>query len=477
MKGKKILALSLATIMTLGLLAACGGPTPGDATPPPTQAGGTEVKQTPVPEKKPVTITVVTTYSGNDANAALFQKYVAAWEAETGNKVQDGSETSSETFKARVIADFEMGSEPDVLFFFNGVDSNPFVSQNKVVSIDEIRGVYPEYATNMKDDAMGASPYDGKNYSVPVNGFWEGLFVNKAVLAEAGVEIPTAETTWDEFMDMCEAIKAAGKTPIAVALGGEPHYWFEFCIYNHLSPATHNVLPELPGADGKVNTDNAQYKAWVAGINDIKTMYEKGYFPQNTLTASNDEIVQAFCDGKAAFLLDGSWRGNSIKTACGADTESDPPVAPDETLLENFTVAYVGGQGQRKAGDIISGLSSGYFITRKAWDDPDKRDAAVSFVEYMTTDAVVSDFAQVSATALKNGVQVDESTLTSLDKAGLAMVAGSTGSAGAVQDQITQPCRVPLFEMGMPKIVTGEVAVEDAINDCLTLIAAERAGQ
>ena len=39
----------------------------------------------------------------------------------------------------------------------------------------------------MKDDLLGASPADGVNYSVPVNGYWEGMFVNKQVLEEAGI--------------------------------------------------------------------------------------------------------------------------------------------------------------------------------------------------------------------------------------------------------------------------------------------------
>lgn len=214
MKANKILSLSLAAALALSLLSGCSSNGGSATTPAP--GGADPATQPPA---KSVTLNVVSTYSGNDANAGLFQSYVKEWEAQTGNKVQDGSETSSETFKARIIADFEMGAEPDVLFFFNGVDSNPFVSQDKVVSIDEIRSVYPDYASNMKDDAMGASPYDGKNYSVPVNGFWEGLFVNKTVLDACGVSVPTADTTWEEFMTMCQTIKDKGYTPISLALG------------------------------------------------------------------------------------------------------------------------------------------------------------------------------------------------------------------------------------------------------------------
>ena len=159
-----------------------------------------------------VTLNVTTTYAGEDSNAQNYKESVAAWEEESGNKVEDSSATSDESFKSRIITDFEAGSEPDVLFFFNGVDANQFVEQGKVVSVDEIREEYPDYASNMKDDLLGASPVDGVNYSIPVNGYWEGMFVNKEVLEEAGVELPTEETTWEEFLEMCEAIKAAGYT-------------------------------------------------------------------------------------------------------------------------------------------------------------------------------------------------------------------------------------------------------------------------
>jgi len=425
---KKLIALALAGAMVLSL-AACSTSGSGD----------TKTKNT--------TINVVTTYAGNDGNAQNYQDAVAAWEKESGNKVNDASATSDETFKARVLSDFEVGSEPDVLFFFNGVDANPIVEAGKVVSIDTIRKEYPDYASNMKDGMMGASPVDGVNYSVPVNGYWEGMFVNKKVCEAAGVEIPGADTTWEQFLDTCQKIKDAGFAPIAASLATVPHYWFEFTIYNHLSTTTHNVLP--------TSIDSVQGKGWVAGLGDIKTLYEKGFFPDNTLTGTDDETVQMFIDGKAAFLIDGSWKVGGIESAT------------DD--IDNFTVTYVPGMGDRKSTDIIGGLSSGYYITKKAWDDPDKRAAAVSFVSYMTSDEMVSKFAQVSATALKKGVSVDESTLSSLAKDGLKMIAGATGMTGAVQDQVPTEARVPVFD-GMPKLVTGEVDITEAVQQVLDLL-------
>ena len=80
-----------------------------------------------------VTLNVVTSYGGDDGNRANFEAAVAEYEAQTGNKVNDGSSTSNEEWKARVLTDFETGSEPDVLFFFTNADAEPFVSAGKVV--------------------------------------------------------------------------------------------------------------------------------------------------------------------------------------------------------------------------------------------------------------------------------------------------------------------------------------------------------
>ena len=450
-----MLAMVLTGVMVFSLTA-CGNSSSGTA---PASNNNTESSDMPASEEAPaekeepsgdpVTLNVTTTYAGEDTNAANYQDAIAAWQEETGNTINDASGSSTETFKARVISDFEMGSEPDVLFYFNGVDSNPFVEAGKVVSIDEIRQTYPEYATNMKDGMLGASPVDGKNYSVPVNGYWEGLFVNKAVCEAAGVEIPGADTTWDEFMEICQKIKDAGYTPIAASFAEIPHYWFEFCIYNYLTPATHNVVP------GSVDDEHG--KAWVDGIGDMKLLYENGFLPENTLSATDGETFQLFIDGKAAFLIDGSWKVGGIE---GATDE-----------IDNFTVTYVPGKNDRKTTDIIGGLSSGWYITRKAWDDPEKQKTCVDLISYMTSDEMVSNFASVSATALTNGTQVDESQLSSLAVAGLDFVKGATGMTGAVQDQVTQEARVPVFN-GMPDIVTGKKDISAAVKELLGLVEA-----
>ncbi len=441
---KKTLAILL--MVSIGLWAvACGDS--GSST----ETGDNQEVTTEVVEREDsVTLNVTSTFAGNDSNAQNYIDAYETWEATTGNQVSDSSGTADELFKTRVNNDFEVGAEPDVLFYFNGSDADSFISAGKVVSIEEIQSVYPDYAANMNMEFVAASPVDGVQYAIPVNGYWEGLFVNEAVLQAAGVEVPGADYTWEQFLLDCETIADAGYIPIAAALGNVPHYWFEFAIYNHLSVETHTIVPTA--------IDDENGLAWIDGLVDIKELYEQGYFPANTLSATDDETVQMFIDGKAAFLIDGSWKTGHIEDYA--------------ENIEDFTVTYVPGQGERAATDMIGGLSSGWYITRKAWEDPDKQAAAVDFVSYMTSDEVVSVFASYTLTALANPVSSTDVELSSLALDAIAMTDGATGVSGAVQDSIPTEARAQIFA-DIPYIVTGEMEITTAVQDVLDLVKDE----
>ncbi len=390
-----------------------------------------------------VTINVVTSYGGDDGNRKNFEAAVKAYEEATGNKVNDGSATSNEEWKAKVLTDFETGSEPDVLFYFTNADAEPFVSAGKVVSLEEIRKEYPEYAANMKDSMMAVAA-DGKQYSVPSSGYWENMFVNKKVLADCGLAVPGPDYTWEQFLADCETIKANGFTPIACSLVEVPHYWFEFMVMNNGTVANHLDIP--------ASADDAAGQKWVKGLNDIKDLYERGFFPANTLTASDAETVELFNAGDAAFLIDGSWKVGYF-TQNAAD-------------LNDFAISYVPGKGDRKASEAIGGISMGYFITTKAWNDPAKREAAVKFVEMLTSDETLSTFVTTEVTALKNGAK--PAGLNPLQQSAADANANVTAIAGAVQDLLTAEARGDLFA-NVQNIVTGKITAEDALTAALKL--------
>lgn len=405
---------------------------------------------------KPVDLEVVTIFAGNDGNAQHYKEYCEKWEAETGNTIRDKSTISDETFKTRVLDDFASGSEPDVLFFFNGADADRFIEAGKVVSLSEIQEEYPEFASNLDTNRIPASMVDNEIYAIPVNGYWEAMFVNASVLKAAGVEMPGEDYTWEMFLADCETLKQAGYTPIAASLGNIPHYWWEFAIFNHTSPQNHMTIPE--------SVDDEIGQAWVEGMEDIKTLYELGYFPEDTNKASDDETFSRFMNGEAAFMIDGSWKVGSIVQNC--QTDPDDPATLDQAKLDQFDVTFVPGTESRKANELIGGMSMGYYITTKAWENPDSRAAAVSFVSYMTSDEVTPAFAQHTIHALKNPPALNTESYNSLQIKAMDMLAHCASYTGAVQDVFQGDCRESTFA-GMPNIVTGQVTAKDAVAESL----------
>ena len=113
---KKVLFLSIALAFTIAL-SACS------------------VLSDDAVQGKSVTLSVSTMYAGNDSNTKKYREAVAEWEKKTGNVVEDESTTSDDSYKKRIIMEFQSGAEPDVLFFFNGVDANPLVQHDRVVSL------------------------------------------------------------------------------------------------------------------------------------------------------------------------------------------------------------------------------------------------------------------------------------------------------------------------------------------------------
>lgn len=398
-----------------------------------------------------VALTVVTPFSESDGNRKNFVNAVKAYEEATGNTIIDvETDVVDEAWKQSVLEYFRSGNEPDVINFFIGADADELIENDKLVSISEIRKEFPDYASNMKESLIPVSTYDGRQYAISVYGYWEGLFVNKKVLNACGIEIPGADYTWDQFVADCRVIRDNGYTPIACSLMQIPHYWFEYCVFNNGTVASHTRVPNHAGDELGQN--------WVAGLNDIKELYDEGFFPENTNEVDDSVTSMMILNDEAAFLLEGSWKVGWFQDnarAMGID-------------VDNFAVTYFPTKGVRKPTDAIGGFSMGYSITRRAWEDPAKRQTCVDFVTAMTTDEVASEFGALTVTALKNGVIQSGEELDLLAVSTVEMTKGCTAMVPATQDSLSPTARDVLFR-DISNIMTGRTTAEEALEACLSI--------
>lgn len=300
-----------------------------------------------------MTFRTVSTFAGTDASAPQYQELLSEWEEETGNTVDDYSAESDEAWKTSVLNDFAAGNEPDVLFYFAAsADSQSIL--DKVVPISEINEAYPELdfpeAEALRED-------DGKVYAIPVRSFWEGLFCNVDIFEEYGLELPTDK---EKFEIAVQTLKENDVVPMAISLSDIPHYITDFAILACGTVEDHRARPK---------TVEEMPESWVAGNELIHTLYEMGAFPVNVNSTTESLTTNMFLEKQAAMLLDGSWRANGV---------------PQENWDTTVVMPFPAFSDDADPTATIGGTSMGFYITRKTWDDPERRDAAVSLLKKLT---------------------------------------------------------------------------------------------
>lgn len=144
-----------------------------------------------------------------------------------------------------------------------------------------------------------ASSYKGKQYAAPTVYYSWGMFYRKDIFQKAG--IASEPKTWNDFLDDCKKLKAAGVTPIAVAgrdawtLAG----WFDYLDLRLNGNAFHQKLMagEVPYTDARVKK---VYTTW-------KQLLDAGYFIDNSLSYDLDAAQPFLFQGKAAMMLMGTF--------------------------------------------------------------------------------------------------------------------------------------------------------------------------
>ncbi len=104
---------------------------------------------------------------------------------------------------------------------------------------------------------------DGRVYSIPTAKFVDLILYNKNMLDEAGLAVPTADTTWEEFAQLAKALtKGEGAEKV---YGTNVHNGAEFFIAPFITTKYKNTVPYL-------NSDKTAVE-WVSNP-DFKTAYE-----------------------------------------------------------------------------------------------------------------------------------------------------------------------------------------------------------
>ena len=299
-----------------------------------------------------VTLKTSSIFSGTDTAGEIYVNLLKTWQEATGNIVRDTSSTSDTGWKTGVLNDFAAGNEADVLFYFAKTGDSALIL-SRVVPIHEINQAYPGLDLP-ENNAIAES--DGVVYAIPIRPFWAALFCNVDLFEANQIELPT---TWEKLETAIHRFNERGIMPIAVSLSDMPHYLAEFCILSAGSPEDHRARPEK----GERVPDS-----WVEGMRLIRKLSELNAFPSNVNATTHDAVSQMFLEKRAAMQIEGSWFANGIR-----------PENMDTTVV----IPFPSYSEESDPTVVMGGISMGFYLSRAAWEDPQKRDAAVDLLAFL----------------------------------------------------------------------------------------------
>ncbi len=347
---KRLTALALAALMTAGCLSGCGGG--GETT---DEGASTESTG------EEIVINYPTFQCGVNTASPVVDQLIEEFNAEYAGKyrIQKEDVPGDANYVDKIKVQLGTGDLPPVVYGggYNLLDLA--LAKDVVVDLTPYVEADPEWKALYSDVALTTNSRDGKIYASSSEGSLVGYFYNKDLFAQAGIDAPA--TTWDEFWQQCDKLKAAGITPLAldtadsawvtslwagamIATSGDEGYEF----MKQMNPIDYNNQPTIDA------------------FTNVQKMLQE-YTTLDAIGGKYEHAANNFLSGQAAMIANGPWMiGDfSDETKTTADFADKVGVA---IFPGNF---------------VYDAPIQGYFVTKQ--DDPALEEAAVEMVKFFTS--------------------------------------------------------------------------------------------
>ena len=210
--------------------------------------------------------------------------------------------TNLEEYYSKLNALVAAGQTPDVFIVSPGPNLTDYVTPGVAAPLDDYLAQDGWKQTFTSDAVFSQQTYDGKIYAIPLNTAAACCFYNTEMFEKAGAKVPT---TWDEMIETCDKLQAAGYTPITISAGTA---WCLSMVAGYLCEAEGVDLAKL--ADGSASWEDGKLEN---AANKLVQLSK--YFQPTAAGDTNDVATANFYNEEAAILIQGSWAIGQINGA------------------------------------------------------------------------------------------------------------------------------------------------------------------
>lgn len=311
--NKKAISMLVASCMTFSL-AACGSSGSSGTTSSVSSDTATTAEVTTAAENSSESATPVATSLESSVPAYTGDPYeisMAVWSGEWNDKLdrmmkgfndehKDDGLTLNVEMQSGDYSNFlgscaASGEYPDVFIL------TPYAQVQQYAKNGTIKDLSGEpFVSKVYEGSLASVTYDGKIYGYPANYEYLGVFYNKDLFAQAGID--SVPTTPDEFKDVCQKLQDAGITPIAAT-------WKESWTLKHLlsmliSPF---VADDEAGFVAGLNDGSQTFdQPWMTDVLDFADII-KEYSGDNMMDLDSTAGYNAMATGSAAMQFTGEF--------------------------------------------------------------------------------------------------------------------------------------------------------------------------
>ncbi|MCD7762133.1 MAG: extracellular solute-binding protein [Lachnospiraceae bacterium] len=342
--------------------------------------------------------------------------------------------TNLEEYYTKLNALVAAGDTPDVFIVSPGPNLDVYVDPGIAAPLDEYLEADGWKETFSSDAVFSQMTYDDSIYAVPLNIAAACVFYNTEMFENAGVEVPT---TWDEFLEVCQALQDAGYTPISISAGTA---WCLSMVAGYLC--------DREGVDLEAIESGEQ--SWVNDqtIAAAEKMVELSqYFQPTAAGDTNDVATAAFYNEEAAILIQGSW---AIAQINGANPDFE-----EKCGVFQFPAIEGGNDGDR----IIAKSDS--LAMSSATEYPE---ACIALMKYFTDDTAQKYTAEVGGKIPVTNVEYDADVAPAQLAYVMDIFSNASGTFGFYNESLATTEAGSMFDDEMVSIYLGDETPEEALQ-------------
>ena len=283
---KKLLSAVMAGTMAAGLLAGCSGGKEA-ASKAESEGGATTIKfgihVANPQEQEAVTYNIVQAF-----NEKYDGKYKVEFEA-----------SDKESHSKNMKLEASDGTLPQI-FWLDASEAPEYSDSGVLMDLSDFLSENSDIQTAL-GGMENAFQDDSGQYGLPYQCNVQGIFYNKDLFDKAGVEYPTNDTTYEEFIEMVKKLKESGVTPLSIGSKNSAYAMWEFNETLARYGWSENIDSILSG-EKKFNNEDLN-----ACFEKLKGIADAGAFPENMATIEYFDAKQLFNEGKAAMFGTGQW--------------------------------------------------------------------------------------------------------------------------------------------------------------------------